>query len=231
MRRAAALPAAAREVLEILGRVDFATLEQLTHWHRCQRPAVTKAVARMATLGLVDVLRTARPHILGPTGRGRRAGGLPESSGHGVRSFAARAHCCHRNAAEIRLATHFPGFRFARREALYPLGLNPCHGEHWGRGEDGVWTLVLLDDYLMPPTRIPRAWARRHRPRAGYADPVPRYPGDFAERLVVIATDAAQAARHRRYLERADVRGAFRTSAGAPVVPALLHLPALWGTL
>ncbi|KAF0190498.1 MAG: hypothetical protein FD165_2666 [Gammaproteobacteria bacterium] len=209
-----------RAVLQALARLRFATLDQLTYWVEVQRPAVTKTLQRLLEQGFVEVERGYRPHIYQATTSGIRAADGVPPGGNRYYSFPVMAHQCHCNAAEIRLRKHYAGFTFLGRHEVYKLGLSPAIGEHFGRGDDGIGTFVLLDDYLMQPQRITHSWQRPHTPNTRYFDldqgKVRRW-SEVASRFVVAATDRYQYERHKSYVVKIpDNR------------PALLFVEGLW---
>lgn len=77
-------------------------------------------------------------------------------------------------------------------------GFNPGHGEHAALDGAGKTWFVLLDDYLMGPERIKRAWTRRHVPsRKNWPDQTGRKMCEVAQGFLVVSTDEQNAQIHR----------------------------------
>ncbi|RFA24309.1 hypothetical protein CAI21_22160 [Alkalilimnicola ehrlichii] len=219
----------ARAVLRILAELEYATSDQLTVYLNVDRSTVTRTLRTLEAGSLVTLLRVARPYVVSATPAGLRAVAAKPRTGRRVRSWSAIAHRCHVNAAVLRLGAHFPGFRVLLRVDAFSLGLSPAHGEHLARSDDGIYSLLLMDDYFMSSERIVRVWRRRHRSKpAYYAPPAPRHWFDVADRFIVAVTDAEHLADHRAYLAQADVLSVFHTPAGELIAPKLLYVPALW---
>lgn len=193
------------ELLLSLARLQYATVAQLVYWAGPQQPTVLKALQKLESYGLVQAERTSRPHIYAATSRGLRIVDAAIPNNRRFVSWSVMAHHCHRNAAEIRLREHFHGFTFWPRQRLYPMGLNPAHGEHYGDNGQGVQALVLLDDYLMQSTRIPHAWERPHSPNTRYYDlamgRIRRWQ-DVARQYILAVTDRVQYDKHKAYIRQ-----------------------------
>lgn len=194
-----------RALLDVLGRLQYATLHQLVYWLTPQQPTVTKTLQRLEAARLVSVERSCRPNIYSATLTGLRVANLPMPVSRRCPSWSVMAHHCHRNAAEIRLREHYPEFYFQPRHDLYALGLSPAHGEHFGKDGDGHSALVLLDDYLMQSERIGHAWTRPHTPNTRYYDLGTgrvRHWRDIAQRYILAVTDRIQYERHKTYIHQ-----------------------------
>lgn len=195
------------ELLQLTARMMFATPRQLERWGTPQY-AVSRTVARLEAAGLVDVMRDRTPNVISITYKGALAAERPLPSGKRHTSWRVVAHRCHRNEAELLLREHYPRFTFWSRRRAYALGLNPAIAEHGADCEDGRRYLVLLDDYLMEPSRIAHCWTRPNAPNPRYFHETrSQYWRDHVDRLIVVSTDERQTARHRVFLAKcADVR-------------------------
>ena len=212
VKRPIQLSTTQRSLLEVLSRLQYATLSQLVYWLEPKQPTVTKTLQRLEECGLISVERGSRPYIYTATTAGFRAAGLPMPANRRCVSWSVMAHHCHRNAAEIRLREHYRDFRFHPRHALYALGMSPAHGEHYGQDGDGQGALVLLDDYLMPPERIPHAWTRPHTPNTRYYDLATgcvRHWRDITSRYILAVTDRIQYERHKAFIRQHRLEAAL----------------------
>ncbi|MHB8453228.1 MAG: hypothetical protein ACYDDO_00755 [Acidiferrobacterales bacterium] len=205
------------EILQNLGRVDFATRGQLAYWCKVQRPTISRAASELFELGLVETNWQTRPAIWYLSHAGAAMINVVLPAGRRRLSWSIMSHACHRNAVEIALHDHYGEFRFLPRRVLLKQGFNPTHGEHAGIDATGKSWFVLVDDYLMNSRRIARAWRRRHTPELKYwPDATGRAWCEVMHRYIVACTDPIQAATHRVWLADCDI-------------PAdVIDIPALW---
>lgn len=207
-----------RKVLDILGRVMYLTQGQLEQWGVPQY-AVSRMLPRLEKGGLIRVLRDYRPHVICITRRGAHVVDRSLPSGKSYTSWPVMAHRCRRNAVELSLRKRFPRFTFYSRKYAYAKGLNPSRGEHGGVDDAGRHYLVILDDYLMAPSRIVHSWVRRHSPnRAYYDEHIGQTWADIADHLIVVTTEDAQVERHRALLKKCDAARDMLLSGDAPSV-------------
>lgn len=195
------------EALNVLGRVMYATSNQLDQWGIPQY-AVSRMLPKLEKQGLVQVNREVRPNIIALTHKGGSVVERPLPSGKSYTSWAVMAHRCYRNEVELALRKHYPRFTFFSRKYAYARGLNPARAEHGGSDESGAVYLVVLDDYLMQPRRIAHCWTRPHSPNPRYySDTANRRWRDIADYLIVVASDPHQVHRHRQFLNKcAEIR-------------------------
>ncbi len=238
------------KTLNVLGRVMYATSNQLDQWG-IPPHAVSRMLPKLEKYGLVQVIREARPNIIALTHKGGNVVDRPLPSGKSYTSWAVMAHRCYRNEVELALRQHYPRFTFFNRKYAYAKGLNPARSEHGGSDENGKVYLVVLDDYLMQPRRIAHCWTRPHSPNTRYYNnTASRRWRDVADHLVVVSSDLFQVSRHKQFLEKcADIRrmenegvslGEIRDAHGLknietiatytslPESISVIHLPPLW---
>ncbi|KAF0190547.1 MAG: hypothetical protein FD165_2628 [Gammaproteobacteria bacterium] len=198
----ATLKAREMTLLDILGRVMYATPRQLEQWGLPQS-AISRMLPRLTTMGLVSVVDDTRPNVVALTHKGGAVVNRPLPSGKSYTSWPVMAHRCCRNAVELELRKTIPRFTFFSRKYAFASGLNPSRGEHGGSDADGNLYLVLIDDYLMEPRRIAHCWTRPHAPNPRYySETASRHWQDLAQHLIVFATDQHQVARHQAFIEK-----------------------------
>lgn len=189
------------EILTTLGRLMFATANQLAYWCDTTPLAIYKRLPVLVAENLIAGEEHARPAIWRLTFAGGRRVNKPMPAGRRHASWSVMAHACHRNASEISLRESRRGFRFLDRLTLLKSGLNPAFGEHAGNDESDLSTFVLVDDYMMGSDRIARSWQRRHKPNPKYwPDPAGRVWRELAQDYLVVCTDEHHAERHRDWL-------------------------------
>ncbi len=189
-------------LLNILGRVMYATPRQLEQWGIPQY-TISRTLPRLSTLGLVSVVNDTRPQVVCLTHKGGAVVDRPLPSGKSYTSWPVIAHRCYRNAVELMLRKEIPRFTFFSRKYAFAQGLNPSRGEHGGSDEPGNIFLVLIDDYLMAPRRIAHCWTRPHAPNPRYyAETASVRWRDVATRLIVVATDHHQVGRHEAFIAK-----------------------------
>lgn len=202
-----ALTETQRALIDQLGRLAFATQDQLAYWVPVQKPQVSKTLAQLVDRQLVDAHDLVRPFVWYLTHSGARVAGVRLPAGRRHASWSVMAHQCHVNELEIALRAGEPDFRWHTRLELLRHGFNPAHGEHAGSAkvaDKARLTFALVDDYYMGPERIQRSWKRQHTPNKKYwPDPTGRAWHTSANRFLVCTTDPAQAQRHRDWIEQA----------------------------
>ena len=207
-----------RQALDVLGRVMYATQGQLEQWGIPQY-AVSRMLPKLERGGLIRVLRDYRPNIIYVTQRGAQVVDRSLPSGKSYTSWPVMAHRCRRNAVELMLRERFPRFTFYSRQYAYARGLNPSRGEHGATDDAGKHYLVILDDYLMNPSRIVHSWVRRHSPNRDYYDEhIGQTWADVVEQLIVVTSEEGQVPRHQSLLKKCDASRAMLLSGDAPSV-------------
>ena len=188
-----------RRVLTTLDRLQFATADQLIYWIDVSQSTVSNTLSALCDANYVCVDKVVKPYIYSLTLAGRRAinSAAPKKAFY---SAAVKRHSCHRNQIEIVLRKRYQKLTFQPRKTWLKYGLNPAFGEHGAKDVD-VFTLILLDDYLMDSVRIPHSWTRPHTANVRYwQHPQIRHWQDVVSRFVVVCTDEVQQKRHRTYL-------------------------------
>ena len=207
-----------RQALDVLARVQYATQGQLQDWGIPQYN-VSRMLPKLEQGGLIRVLRDYRPGIIHITQRGAEVVDRSLPSGKTFTSWPVMAHRCRRNHVELTLREQFPRFTFYSRKYAYARGLNPSRGEHGATDGEGRQYLIILDDYLMNPSRIVHSWTRRHSPNRDYYDePLGLTWGDVAERLIVVTTDEVQLSRHNTILSKCQATREMLDAGDAPTV-------------
>lgn len=112
MRRGACLPKLQWRILEMLGKVQYATTRQLAALCGAQTSNTHDAITSLLDTGLADCSLIMRPMILYLTPAAGRMLDEPMAYSRRHASWAVMAQACHRNAAAAALAAQHPGFYF-----------------------------------------------------------------------------------------------------------------------
>lgn len=207
-------------ILTSLKRCTCATAAQLAAFADVQVPAISKAVAPLLAERIVTIEDVLRPAVYRLAWRGAVYVGATTVAAKRRPTASTLMHHCHRNAAEIVLATQFPDFKFLPRATMLRQGLRPSHGEHGAVDGNNTAYCVLLDDYLMPSYRLRRAWERRHTPDANYFnDPTGGRWCDIVNQYLVVTTDARQTERHTKWAVTNAIPASIETI--APLWPGV----------
>ncbi len=193
-----------RTLLEVLGRLLYATPEILEGWG-IARHTTSRCLRPLLESGYITLNNEVLPNIIGLTHKGAAVVDRQLPSGKGYKSWGAVSHRCRRNIAELLLREKHGRFTFNTRQYAYTLGLNPANREHIALDESGTRYLVILDDYLMYPRRIAHCWSRPHTPnKRYYHDLGSRRWRDVASRMIVITTDIAQVVRYEKVIGKSE---------------------------
>lgn len=200
--RLKSLNTAQNAVLQGLGRMAFATANQLQYWSGLSLAPIRKALVPLQEANFIQATKSARPHIFRLTRSGARVVDTALPSGGREPSWSVLTHTCHKNQVEIVLRQSLFKFKFLNKSVLLRLGLNPSFGEH-AAFVDGKIVFVLLDDYLMPSYRIQRAAWRFHVKNTNYCDlNVALTWQKVYKRFLIATTDKNQEKKHARWIKR-----------------------------
>lgn len=196
------------EILDTLGRVSFATAKQLATFCGVVIPSVSKALSALEASNIVIKESFIRPNVWRLTNKGAAILDINLPSGKRDPSSSVLRHTCHRNQVEIEFNEKYGNFRLYSRLSLLKNGLRPAFGEHAGGTKAGRTFFILLDDYLMPSSRIKNSWTRTHKPDGKYyEDTTGRKWNEVANEYFVITTDSSQFKRHKKWIKNNNIAG------------------------
>ena len=213
------------DALDILKRVRFVTVEQLSYWLKVSPTSAYRRLRSLAASRLVKVFSEFKPHIFRLSDSGLNRMGLA----YQARWYSAPSmhQYLMRNEAEIFYQTNIESdFRLVDRGKVRPFGLTCQVGEHPGRLR-GELVLVLIDDYLMSPDRVLTVLDRVHetknnreyieRIRTGGRAYVPTWR-NAVKRLILITTNQPQITTFEVAFRKKPIK-----------IPFEIHLvPGLW---
>ena len=163
VRRPSALGELEAQVLDSISHCRYATHSQLTA--SCGKSAShTKGMINsLISMGLVDANREFSPfaYSLSAKGCALLNKGKPK---HFVSANAIHQHLI-RNQIEIQMREKGTSARFLDRKSCWDIGVFPSVGEHlvsYNANGTLAYALVIIDDYLMQPERLPHRLNRLH---------------------------------------------------------------------
>ena len=208
-----------RCILDILNRLNIATLTQIGYWlGHADKSKVSRLCKKLENEAYIESSRLLKPFAFRLSSKG--ANYLGASYKSAWPSFAATQQIVLKNEVEMQLRSHYPKSVHIRRQYLWKLGLSPALGEYAFKNEDQLF-LVLLDDYLMDSKRILHCLTRNHSPNQRYYDATVGGGNvtwqAYADKVFVFCCDAEKLKQHQAFLD------------GENIVANCQYLPATWG--
>ncbi len=213
------------EALNEFKRLRFATREQFAYWGGLSPSSAHRVIAKLLEASLLKVYSEQRPHVY------RLSDSAAAIVGAEYQQRWHSANAIHqylmRNQFEIFYRGHKePDFRMVNRNRLKSFGLNAQVAEHPARTGNEL-TLVVIDDYLMRPSRVHDLLDRVHETKNNelYLERV-RQSGNAiiptwrnaVKKVIVVTTFEKQLPVYRRAYSRKSI----------PLPHELYYLPAIW---
>lgn len=149
-----------RDALDVIKRLRFATREQIAYWINETPITAFRIIKALMARSLVRVYSDQKPHIYRLSDSGAAITGADyQQRWH---SGSAMHQYLMRNQFEINYRKNTdPDFKMVDRLRLKSFGLNCQVGEHPARLNSEL-VLVIIDDYLMRPSRVNVVLDRPH---------------------------------------------------------------------
>jgi DNA-binding MarR family transcriptional regulator len=159
-----------RDIITILARTSFATQQQIADYTEKSLSTVRHAIHDLVNARFVESHTDLRPYVYRLSAHGSNIAGVNKPrhwmSGNAIHQRVLR------NAIELNMRKKNSTAIFVNRKECWRKGLFPSVGEHLltfthnGKHEKA---LVIIDDYMMAPSRIAHSLYRPHDRDKSYA--------------------------------------------------------------
>lgn len=211
--------------LLILGELThcrYATHKQLTAYSGKSASHTKGTINTLISMGLIDVNREFNPftYSLSAKGYAFQNKGKPK---HFVSANAIHQHLV-RNQIEIQMKEKDSQAKFVDRKSCWDMGLFPSVGEHlisYNTNGEPTYALVIIDDYLMQPQRLPHRLNRFHdRDKAKVKGAHTLRWLDATNLVFIYVTDKAHVSNHETFVRSS------RGTLGAKIV--IRYIEPIW---
>ncbi|MCW9023072.1 MAG: hypothetical protein OQK73_00175 [Gammaproteobacteria bacterium] len=198
-----------RQCLNTVARLKFVTRDQLLFWSPLNDlSSITRITNDLVKKGLLFCVDDLCPNVFCLTQTGYRYCGFAYQARR--YSMPAIQQCAHRNAAEITLRDKDDSVSVQSRKYCLRYGFFPSKAEYLLHARDG-FSLLLVDDYAMAPSRIAHALSRAHTPDKRFYDLDASHPirhwKDVVDTVYVFTTYRDSVIRHQAYIAEQGIVG------------------------
>lgn len=201
------LPANALELLSLLEKHVFLTLNQLANLSGFSYATVQRSISALEKNKKISVHKGMSPFAVRLSySYSRMIGG---GAGRWKSAFAIHQILL-RNQIYIDIQAVNKSAGFLDRKTLWKMGLSPSVGEHVlvyvnPTSDKKEFALVIIDDYLMNPTRPIASLKRVHTPDHNYYKNIPMQYSDIVNTVLVYTTKKPQITRFKRAFNKSNI--------------------------
>ena len=193
-----------RDVLDCVARNVYATQQQIANYTGNSIAATRHYLADLADTQMLDVNKEFRPYAYSLTSKGATVARVNKPK-HFMSANAIHQRLL-RNEIELAMRNVNPTVRFHSRVDCWNRGLFPAVGEHlasFNHHDKNSFALVIIDDYLMSPTRVLRSLSRLHDQKKTKVrgEHLLRW-SDVADTVLVYVTDRRHQALHEDFVHQ-----------------------------
>lgn len=185
--------------LEVVFNRRFVTVEQLSEFLGGSVQSARLKIKKLSDYGYVDIHDELKPYVFSASAKGCVYLGMEVPKR--LYSASAMHQYLMVNIVHLDMCKRLQGFRFIPRGECWGMGFFPSHGEHFAQYNKGgkiSYMLVIIDDYMMSPSRIGRSFNRKHNPPTKNK----KRARGFVEEVFVFTTSDKQKKSFENYIGR-----------------------------
>ncbi len=213
-------------ILFLLSRIRFSFISQLSRYLKISESVIRNTIEGLISRDYVSKDKGYLPNIISLTTKGCIFSDINKPK-HFISGSAIHQYLL-RNEIELQMREKNKSALFISRTDCWQRGLMPSVGEHaveFDSGDKKNIALVLIDDYLMQPSRVIRSLIRLHDKNKSYvAGNLNICWADFIDFLFVYSTSDKQLSNHKHFYVNNELE--FKR---LNVTPAYRYISPIWG--